>query len=301
MIKEWQTRKKVIDKKLRRCGWNVLSRIPSKIPPTPIAVTEYPTQSGPADYVLFTRQLPIAVVEAKKASRDPYDSLTQAQRYSRDLLSSPFDFEGHHVPFIYSTNGTDIWFQDLRKPENRCRKVFHFHAPDSLLGLLDFDDATAKEWLSNTLNDNVFLRYYQKEAIESVEKAILQNKRKMLVAMATGTGKTIMTVSLIYRLLKSGLFKKILFLVDRRELAKQARGNFANFEPEIGLKFDFFFYFPHLALKNTPSKQPDTFSGQSEPSSACDFQKEGGNCFFSELFALHSPDCLLFRLGKWAL
>lgn len=239
MTKEWQTRKEIVDKKLRQCGWNITQYIPNiPILPTPIAIIEYPTKSGPADYILFTRQIPIAVIEAKRASREPYDSLTQAQRYSKDFSPSPFNFGGYHVPFIYSTNGAEIWFQDLRKPETRARKVFHFHTPDALLELLNFDDSRAKEFLSTTPNDNVFLRYYQKEAIEATEKAILQNKRKMLVAMATGTGKTIMTVSLVYRLLKSGLFKRILFLVDRRELAKQAESNFANFEPEIGLKFD---------------------------------------------------------------
>jgi type I restriction enzyme R subunit len=239
MIKEWQTRKEIIDKKLRQCGWSVFRYAPNiKVPPTTVAITEYPTESGPADYILFTRQTPIAVIEAKKASREPYDSLTQAQRYSRDFSPSSFNFGEYRIPFIYSTNGDEIWFQDLRKPENRSRKVFHFHTSDTLLELLNFDDSRAKEFLSATPNDNVFLRYYQKEAIEATEKALLQNKRKMLVAMATGTGKTIMTVSLVYRLLKSGLFKKILFLVDRRELGKQAESNFANFEPEIGLKFD---------------------------------------------------------------
>lgn len=239
MITEWQTRKGVINRKLRQCGWNIAQYAPSmKIPLTPVAITEYPTKSGPADYILFAHQTPIAVVEAKRASREPYDSLTQAQRYSRDFPSSPFNFGEYHIPFVYSTNGTEVWFQDLRKPENRSRKVFHFHTPDTLLELLDFDDSRAKEFLSNTPNDNVFLRYYQKEGIEAIENALLQNKRKMLVAMATGTGKTIMTVSLVYRLLKSGLFKRILFLVDRRELGKQAENNFATFEPEIGLKFD---------------------------------------------------------------
>jgi type I restriction enzyme R subunit len=209
-----------------------------KLPFTPVAITEYPTKSGPADYVLFFHQIPVAVIEAKRASRDPYDSLTQAQRYSRDFQSSTSSFGEYHVPFICSSNGEDVWFQDLRKPESRSRKVFHFHTPDALLGLLNFDDSPAKEFLSKTPNDNVFLRDYQKEAIQAAERALLQNKQKMLLAMATGTGKTIMTVSLVYRLLKSGLFKRILFLVDRRELVRQAKNNFAMFEPEIWLKFD---------------------------------------------------------------
>lgn len=259
MVGEWRTRKEVIDKKLRQAGWDIIPYSPGiKIPLTPVAITEYPTKSGPADYALFIRQTPIAITEAKKASREPYDSLTQAQRYSRDFPSSPFNFWEYRVPFIYSTNGDEFWFQDLRKPENRSRKVFHFHTPNALLELLDFDDSGAKEFLSSTPNDNVLLRYYQKEAIQAMENSLLQNKRKMLIAMATGTGKTIMAVSLVYRLLKSGLFERILFLVDRRELGKQAENNFATFEPEIGLKFDKIYHVVNIEESAIP-KHADVY------------------------------------------
>ncbi len=235
---EIQTRIAIINRKLEAAGWEVIPYSSGTLPSSPTAVTEYPTRSGPADYILFADGKPLAVVEAKKASRDPYDSLTQAQRYSRDFSSSPFKFGEYQIPLIYSSNGSDIWFQDLRSAASRSRKIFHFHAPQSLLNLLEYNDSPAREYLSRVPNDNYFLRYYQREAIEAIEKALLGNKRRMLVAMATGTGKTFMAVSLIYRLIKSGMFKRILFLVDRRELGSQTVGAFANFEPESGLKFD---------------------------------------------------------------
>ncbi len=94
------------------------------------------------------------------------------------------------------------------------------------------------ELLRRTPNDNQFLRPYQREAIEAIEQSLERSKRRMLVAMATGTGKTFVAVSSIYRLLKSGVARRILFLVDRRALAAQAVGAFSNFEPEPGLKFD---------------------------------------------------------------
>jgi type I restriction enzyme R subunit len=238
-ISEWQTRKEIIDKKLRQCGWEVIPYVRNiTIPFNPVAVTEYPTKSGPADYILYVKQKPIAIVEAKRPSTDPYPWLSEAQRYARDFTSSPFNFGEYKVPFIYSTNGHKIWFQDLRNVEGRSRKVFQFHTPDALLEMLSYDDSSAREFLLTVENDNVFLRYYQKDAIDAIEKALLENKRKMLVAMATGTGKTITAASLIYRLLKSRMSKRILFLVDRRELGNQAEDKFGGFEPEIGLKLD---------------------------------------------------------------
>jgi len=252
-MREIQTRVEVINRKLMQCGWNTIPYTHEiTIPPSPTTVTEYPTKSGPADYILFINQNPVAIVEAKKASCDPYDSLTQAQRYSRDFSHSPFRFRDYHIPFIYSSNGNDIWFQDLRRKESRSRKIFHFHSSEFLLDLLNWDDAKAREFLSTVPNDNIFLRYYQREAIEAIEKALLKNKRRMLVAMATGTGKTFMAVSLIYRLIKSGMFKRVLFLVDRRELAKQTENAFANFEPEIGRKFDKIYQVVNLEENEIP-------------------------------------------------
>lgn len=142
------------------------------------------------------------------------------------------------MPFAYSTNGEVFWFQDLRDVRSRSRQVAGFHTPSALREFLEHNLAKAEEWLRNNPVDNPYLRPYQKEAIDSVEQALLSRKRRMLIAMATGTGKTVVAVSLVYRLLKSGFARRILFLVDRRALAAQAVKAFFMFEPEPGLKFD---------------------------------------------------------------
>lgn len=113
-----------------------------------------------------------------------------------------------------------------------------FHTPAALREFLSRDIASARTWLREHPIEDPTLRPYQHDAIASIERALLAGKRRMLIAMATGTGKTFTTIGLIYRLMKSGLARRILFLVDRRALAAQAAGAMAVFQPEPGLKFD---------------------------------------------------------------
>ena len=237
---EWRTRKNRIDGKLRALGWQI-------VPYTPAfqlsaancqAVTEYPTDNGPADYALFVGGRILCIVEAKKISLGPQNVLTQAQRYSEGATTNPLQFGKYRVPFLYSTNGEVIWFHDVRHPLERSRKVSGYPTPAALEERLarDFDADIAK--LLATSNAHPRLRPYQIEANTGIEKAIAERKRQMLVAMATGCGKTFTIVNQAYRLMKSGVARRVLFLVDRRALAAQAVRAFAAFEPEPGLKFD---------------------------------------------------------------
>lgn len=139
---------------------------------------------------------------------------------------------------MYSTNGELIYFQDLRQQNSRSRQVNKFHTPEALREMLDRDDGIAHDWLRSNPSTHPLLGPYQCAAIESVEQALLNGKRRMLVAMATGTGKTLTTIALLYRLMKSGLARRVLFLVDRRALAAQAVTAFNKFEAERGLKFN---------------------------------------------------------------
>lgn len=235
---EKTTRKTLINKALEAAGWSPIVRYLPGASCETAAVEEYETAEGPADYILFDRGEALAAVEAKKLGLGPQNVLVQAQRYARGFHGGRFNFYGFGLPFIYSTNGQTFWFQDLREQDSRSRQVASFHTPSALREFLGRDTAAACSWLRDHPIDNPLLRPYQRDAIASVEEALLAGKRRMLVAMATGTGKTFTTIGLIYRLMKSGFARRILFLVDRRALAAQAAGATAIFEPEPGLKFD---------------------------------------------------------------
>ena len=222
---------------MRACGWSH-----SKSGNTPITRTyrteEEPTANGPADYALWLDGNITGVVEAKKLTVGPQNVLTQAARYSQGIEGGPYNFDGHRAPFLYSTNGEVTWFHDVRHPLNRSRRVADFHTPDALRELLahDIDAATSK--LLATPNTHPRLRPYQIAANTAVEQAIADRRRQLLVAMATGVGKTFTTVNQVYRLMKAGVARRVLFLVDRRALAAQTVRAFSSFEAEPGLKFD---------------------------------------------------------------
>jgi type I restriction enzyme R subunit len=237
---EYLTRRKRIDPMLEAQGWTIAPFDPS-LPAslyTHHAVTEYPTDNGPADYALFVGGQLLGIVEAKKVSLGPQNALTQAERYSRGVADGVGDWRGFKVPFLYSTNGEVLWFQDARHSLNRSRRVVHFHTPAALQEMLTRDLDAACQILLARPNNHPRLRPYQGEANAAVEKAIAGHKRQMLVAMATGTGKTYTLVNQVYRLMKAGVARRILFLVDRRALAVQAVRAFASFEPEPNKKFD---------------------------------------------------------------
>ncbi|HVC94738.1 MAG TPA: type I restriction-modification enzyme R subunit C-terminal domain-containing protein, partial [Pirellulales bacterium] len=237
---EARTRRERVDPMLTAAGWSV---VPFDLdrPLTAYArhaLTEYPTENGPADYALVADGRLVGIVEAKKVTLGPQNVLTQAERYSKGVADSEFDFRGYRVPFLYSTNGEVLWFQDVRDPLNRSRRIARFHTPQAMLELVERQLNAAFARLAVTPNAHPKLRPYQLAANTATEHAIANRKRLMLLAMATGTGKTFTLVNQVYRLMKSGVGKRILFLVDRRALAAQAVRAFASFEPEPNKKFD---------------------------------------------------------------
>lgn len=238
---ERQTRKSRIDPKLKASGWQIVpfDRARPLSEYTHHAIEEYPTANGPADYALVVDGQLLAVVEAKRVTLGPQNVLTQAERYSKGVAGSGFDFHGYKVPFLYSTNGEVLWFQDVRNTLNRSRKIVGFHTPDALREMFTRDFEAQCEWFSgHTEVHPSWFRPYQIEACTAIEEAIGNRKRQMLVAMATGTGKTWTLVNEVYRLLQSAVGRRILFLVDRRALAAQAVRTFTSFEPEPNKKFD---------------------------------------------------------------
>jgi type I restriction enzyme R subunit len=237
---EWLTRKRLIDPKLRAAGWEI---VPFSLG-MPLrsysgcAIEEFETANGPADYALCVDGAILGIVEAKKLTLGPQSVLSQAERYCKGITDSPFNYRGFRVPFLYSTNGEIIWHHDIRHELCRSHVITRFHTPEALMERLQKDSDTSCQTLLQTPNDHPRLRPYQIEANEAIEKAIADQKHQMLVAMATGTGKTFTMVNEVYRLMKAGVAKRILFLVDRRALAAQAVLAFASFDPEPGLKFD---------------------------------------------------------------
>lgn len=239
---EWCTRKERIDKKLREIPspWTIIPWRDGMDTSTLAAhaVEEYPTANGPADYAFFVKGKLLGILEAKKVAVGAESVLGQAKRYSRGAFSGPGNWGGYRVPFLYSSNGENVYFIDARDEKNISRKIPGFHGADALEEMLDRDSAAAFRWLNENPIHIARLRPYQEDAIRAVEQAIGARRRELLIAMATGTGKTFTTVAQVYRLLKSGQARRVLFLVDRKALAAQAVREFAAFNTPQGNKFD---------------------------------------------------------------
>jgi type I restriction enzyme R subunit len=239
---EWLTRKTRIDKQLKalKPGWEIVPYIAGmdtgKL--THHAVEEFPTANGPADYALFVDGKLLGIIEAKRISVNPQNVLEQAKRYAAGCPATIGIWNSFKVPFLYASNGTQIWFADVREDTYYARELLDFHTPRAVEEMYAKNFIACKKWLKETPNEIERLRPYQKEAIASVEKAFIDNKRRMMLAMATGTGKTYTAVSLIYRLIKSGYVKRALFLVDRRALAAQASQAFSSFITPGNNKFN---------------------------------------------------------------
>lgn len=247
VLDEYQTRV-LIDDQLRAAGWEadtVAISHKAGVRPTKgrnLAIAEWPTRSGPADYVLFAGLTPIAVVEAKRKAKDVVGAIEQSKRYSRTYdpkgqpLADGSPWGDYSVPFLFATNGrpflrqlqtrSGIWFLDARRATNHPRPLEGWYTPEGLLDLLKQDTAKADAKLKAEPSDYLPLRDYQHAAIEAVENAIASGRQDMLLAMATGTGKTRLALCIIYRLLKAGRFRRVLFLVDRTALGQQAHDAF---------------------------------------------------------------------------
>ena len=242
--------RRLIDAKLAAAGWNVDSEKltygkgakPQKS--RNMAIAEWPTTDGRADYILFAGLQVVGAVEAKRRDKDVYGAIDQAKRYSRgyevkgdERLVAGYPWQDYQIPFVFATNGGEylkqletksgIWFCDVRRPENLRRPIGGWYRPEGLLDLLQQDNDKAHKQLQQASFDYGFeLRPYQIKAIEAVESALADGRRELLLAMATGTGKTKTCIVMVYRLLKTKRFRRVLFLVDRTALGEQATGAF---------------------------------------------------------------------------
>ena len=238
----------IIDRQLRDRGWDVDSQTltfqsgarPAK--GKTMAIAEWPTDDGRADYALFIDTTCIAVIEAKRKRKNVSAAIDQGERYSKGFktvagvqLDGPWG--DYRVPFIFATNGREylkqietesgIWFRDARKSTNRRRALVDWPTPDGLRGWLTMDREAADAALKATpISFGFDLRPYQQRAIEEVEKNLADDRREMLVAMATGTGKTKLAIAMLSRLLESKRFRRVCFVVDRNILGVQTANEF---------------------------------------------------------------------------
>ena len=258
-LTEAETRE-LIDEQLRKVGWecdtNVLNQKLFGTKPQKghnMAIAEWQTDSkiynhGYADYALFIGEKLVGVIEAKAEHKDiPCVIDGQCKEYASLIKDSDKEFvqgtwgvkNEYKVPFAFATNGrpylkqletkSGIWFINFTKPTEAPRALQGWMSPIGIEELLErnadafkkeYEELDDEEFLRN--KDGLSLRDYQIEAIHAVDKALEEGRKNILLAMATGTGKTRTFLALIYRFLKTGRFKRILLLVDRNSLGKQA-------------------------------------------------------------------------------
>jgi type I restriction enzyme, R subunit len=229
---EHLTRKEIIDNRLKQAGWNVSDRTQvieefdiivdtslAEKAPTPYAGHQY------SDYVLLGKDgKPLAVVEAKKTSVDAALGREQAKQYCNHIHTS----HGGHLPFCFYTNGHDIFFWDLNNYPPR--KVYGFPTRDDL-ERYTYIRKGRKSLTGEYINTKIAGRDYQIAAIRAVMEAIEKRKRRFLLVMATGTGKTRTCIALVDALMRTGWAERILFLVDRIALREQTLDAFKEHLP----------------------------------------------------------------------
>ncbi len=261
----------LIDEQLRKTGWEADTQTlrysegtrPEKGHNR--AIAEWPVRSGSGysgyiDYALFAGERMVGVIEAKAEYKDiPSVIDYQGKYYAENIRKEDAGYQmgewnGYKVPFVFATNGrpylkqyetkSGIWFLDLRALSNVPKALQGWMSPEGMLERLEKDMEKGNEKLQNMScdflrdKDGLNLREYQIRAIQAAEKAIIEGKREVLLAMATGTGKTRTVLGMIYRFLKTERFRRILFLVDRTALGEQAEDVFKEVKLEELMTLD---------------------------------------------------------------
>ncbi|MDI3322008.1 DEAD/DEAH box helicase family protein [Pinibacter soli] len=220
-----------IDAELLRSGWIIQNKTSINLGAgVGIAIREYQTDIGPADYVLFVNKKPVGIIEAKRAEEGEH--LTIHEEQSEGYATAKLKYlQNDPLPFVYESTGELTRFTDYRDPKPRSRPVFSFHRPETFAGY-----AKEEKSLRTRLHDlpalvERDLRDCQITAINTLEDSFKKAHPKALVQMATGSGKTFTAITFVYRLLKYAKAKRILFLVDTKNLGEQAEQEFMAFVP----------------------------------------------------------------------
>ena len=249
----------LIDEQLRQVGWEAdtnnlrYSKGTRPVNNRNIAIAEWKTDSdvgdgGFVDYALFIGTKLVGLVEAKASYKNISSAIDyQCKDYAKNICAADEKYligtwGNFKVPFIFATNDrgytaqletmSGIWFQDLRRSDNAPKALRGWISPNGILELLEKNISTGDENLQKMPfdllcdKDGLNLRDYQLKAVQAVESAVVAGRQNILLAMATGTGKTRTILGMFYRFLKSGRFRRILFLVDRNSLGEQAQDVF---------------------------------------------------------------------------
>ena len=245
-----------IDAQLRASGWAIQNKNAIDFNECQgQAIREYTTDTGPADYVLFVNKKPVGVIEAKKETVGQNITTVEDQTggYAAAKLKWVQD-TGEALPFLYEATGVITRLTDQRDPKPRSRETFTFHRPETL-----------REWLGQGLSlrarlqhipvlDTTGLRDCQISAITKLEESFHNARPRALVQMATGSGKTYTAITSIYRLLKHAKGKRILFLVDTKNLGEQAEQEFMAYTPcDDNRKFTELYNVQRLSSSHVPS------------------------------------------------
>lgn len=233
-----QDARKAIDAMLTDSGWTVQDYASRNLSAsTGVAVREYPLGRDRADYVLFVGSQPVGVVEAKRRGHTLSGVAEQSEKYL-DGLHKKFSQTPVKPPFSYETAGNETMFADRRDPTHRSRHVFSFHRPDTLRDWLG-ERKTLRARLKDIPKlDCGNLWDCQSKAVEGLEESFSENRPRALIQMATGSGKTFTAITSIYRLIKFARAKRVLFMVDRANLGRQALRQFQAYQtPGDGRKF----------------------------------------------------------------
>ena len=269
-VSEAETRY-MIDEQLRQVGWEADTenlRYAKGTRPAKghnRAIAEWPTnsttgQSGRADYALFIGTKMVGIIEAKAAHIDIPSVLDyQGKDYPRSIREEDKKYilgawGEYRVPFSFATNGrsyleqvktkSGVWFLDLRDPSNTPKALHGWISPAGIEELLEKDVAAGNQALKSLPYDfltdpsGLNLRPYQVNAVKAAEQAVTSGRENILLAMATGTGKTRTVLGMIYRFLATNRFKRILFLVDRTSLGQQAADVFKEVKLEDLMTLD---------------------------------------------------------------
>jgi type I restriction enzyme R subunit len=253
-----QSARQTIDAQLAASGWVVQDyRQFNPAAGRGIALREAPLKSGTCDYLLLVDRKAVSVIEAKKEGTLLSGVAAQSEHYAKNLPDFIQSVSACSLPFLYESTGVETFFRDERDPEPRSRRVFSFHRPETLADWVA-EPATLRARLAAmpTAHPLLFknLRACQVEGITNLEKSFAENHPRALIQMATGAGKTYTACAFTYRLIKNSGAKRVLFLVDRANLGRQAMTEFQQFvAPDTGRKFTEVYNVQHLTSSQLDS------------------------------------------------